>query len=185
MASIKKVSFSQSHSSIEDIEEYYVDSEESLNYYFNPLNFGVIPDRFIGYTKIEFDDELKTRKETLDRMCALEVLAAIEARLRIDYLVRCQNKKRDGFSQKLRQIHQVKANNASLKDDIVAAWKENFPEHKTRLDNLGKALDFRNWLAHGRYWQATKSPHIYKYDYLAIFTLASDILSNMDLKESA
>lgn len=183
MASRAKVSFSKTHSSIEDIEEYYVDSETALNHYFNPLNFTEIPDRFIGYTKSEFDTELKTRKETLDRMCSLEILATIEARLRIDYLVRCQNKKRDKLSRQLRKIYQTKVNKASLVDDIIATWKHIFPEHKTRLDYLVKALDYRNWLAHGRYWLPKKTPHLYKYDYLDMFTLASDILSNMDLYE--
>lgn len=185
MASINKVAFSKSHSSIDDIEEYYVDSEGSLNHYFNPSNLATIPSKFIGYTKDEFANELRNRKETLDRMCSLEILAAIEARIRIDYLVRCQNKKRDPFSKKLRAIHRKKTHKASLIDDIAAAWKQDFPSHKARLDNLGKAIDFRNWLAHGRYWLPKKSPHIYKYDYLAIYALASDILSNMDLHESA
>lgn len=182
MASIKKVAFSQSHSSIDDIEDYYIDSEESLNHYFNSA---MVPARFIGYTKNELDNELKDRKQTLDRMCSLEVLAAIEARIRIDYLVRCQNKKRDSFSKKLRAIHNKKNNKASLMDDIAMTWKQHFPEHKARLDNLGKAIDYRNWLAHGRYWLPKKSPYIYNYDYLAISLLASDILSNMDLRESA
>jgi hypothetical protein len=183
MASRTKVSLSNDHSSIEEIEEFYVDSETALTYYFNPSSFKEIPSHFVGYTKIEFDNELKTRKETLDRMCSLEVLAAIEARFRVDYILRCERKKKDILSRKLREIYQVKANRASLVDDIVATWKQLFPEHKTRLDNLGKALDYRNWLAHGRYWQSVKTPHIYKYDYLALFTLASDILSNMDLYE--
>jgi hypothetical protein len=71
-----------------------------------------------------------------------------------------------------------------LTDDIIPAWKGKYPQHKTRLDNLGKALDYRNWLAHGRYWMPKKSPHISKYDYLIIYTLASDILEKMELHEN-
>lgn len=185
MASISKVSFSKSHSTITEIEEYYVDSEGSLNFYFNPSNLTIVPAKFIGYTKEELANELKNRKETLDRMCSLELLAAVEAHIRIDYLVRCQNKKRDPFSKSLRAIHSKKKHKASLVDDIALAWKQHFPEHKSRLDALGKALDFRNWLAHGRYWQPKKSPHIYRYDYLSVYSLASDILENMELHESA
>lgn len=182
MAHINNVAFSKKNSSIDEIEEYYIDSEDSLNYYFD---LAAAMPKFIGYTKDEIYNELKNRKETLDRMCSLEILAAIEARIRIDYLVRCQNKKRDSLSKKLREIHKRKTHKASLIDDIVVAWKQQFPEHKTRLDNLGKAIEFRNWLAHGRYWMPKKSPDIYKYDYLAIYSLASDILSNMNLHEGA
>jgi len=184
MASAAKVSFSKKHSSIEDIQDYYIDSESSLNFYFDTTKSEIILAKFVGYTKDEIVNELRDRKETLDRMCSLELLAAIEARIRIDYLLRCQTKRRDQFSRKLRAIYRGKSHKASLIDDIVPVWKQVFPEHKSRLDNLGKAIDFRNWLAHGRYWLPKKSPHIYKYDYFAIYSLASDILTNMDLLEA-
>jgi hypothetical protein len=180
-----KVSFSGQHGSLEDIEEYYVDSESALNCYFEPSSAGrIIPARFIGYTKEEIGNELKSRKESLDRMCSLEILAAIEAKFRIDYLVRSQKKKKDDLSKAFRKIYRIKKNKASLTDDIIRTWKSEYPLHKTRLDNLGKALDYRNWLAHGRYWMPKKSPHISKYDYLTIYMLALDILGNMELHEN-
>ena len=178
-----KVSFSGQQGSLEDIEEYYVDSENALNCYYEPSSASQNP-KFLGYTKEEISNELKSRKESLNRMCSLEILAAIEAKFRIDYLIRSQKKKKDDFSKKFREIYRTKKNKASLTDDIIRTWKSEYPQHKTRLDNLGKALDYRNWLAHGRYWMPKKSPHISKYDYLTIYTLASDILENMELHEN-
>jgi hypothetical protein len=133
--------------------------------------------------KEEIDNELKNRKEKLDRMCSLELLAAIEARIRIDYLVRCTQKKKDIFSKKLREIYRKKSNKAKLIEDILCTWSNYFPEHKSRIDKLNKAIDLRNWLAHGRYWLPKKSPHIDKYDYLTIYLLAADILSNINFCE--
>ena len=183
---LKRVLFSNINASLEDVEEYYVDSDESLKAYFVPGHEpGVALARFIGYTKTELDDELKMRKETLDRMCSLEILSAIEARFRIDYLLRCQDKMKDGLSRQFREIPKQKENRASLANDIIPTWRAAYPEHKARLDNLGKALDFRHWLAHGRYWQPIRTPHVRRYDYLSIYTLALDILSNMDLKQCA
>ena len=117
-------------------------------------------------------------------MCSLELLAAIEAKLRIDYVVRGQNKLRDEFSKKMREVYDRKENRASLVEDILHIWKKEKPCHKARLDNLGKALDYRNWLAHGRYWIPKKHPHINRYDYLSVYALASEILSNLDLVEA-
>lgn len=185
MARRRKTAFSNAHSAIDEVAEYYIDSEDALNSFYGfDLSTGPVPAKFIGYSKEELDEELEARKETLDRMCSLEVLAAIEARLRIDYIVRSQNRLRDNFSKKLRKTYDKKGNRASLTDDILSIWKTEFPEHKIRLDNLGKALDYRNWLAHGRYWQPKRTPHIYRYDYLSIYTLASEILANMELVES-
>ncbi|NOS75600.1 MAG: hypothetical protein HOP36_13935 [Methyloglobulus sp.] len=186
MARVKKISFSNNHSAIVDIQEYYFDSEVSLNlFYDDGLSSGKISAKFVGYSKTELQEELKARKKTLDCMCSLELLAAIEARIRIDYIIRGQNKLRDSFSKKLREVYDKKGNRAFLIDDILSTWKAELPEHKTRLDNLGKALDYRNWLAHGRYWQPNKHPHIHRYDYLSIYALVSEILTNMTLIESA
>lgn len=186
MARRKKTSFTNSHSAIEDIEEYFTDSEGSLNSFYN-INIvsGQVSAKFIGYSKEELLHELKERKDTLDRMCSLELLSAIEARIKIDYIVRGQNKMKDNFSKKIRGIYDRKENRASLKDDILSLWKVEKPEHKARLDNLGLALDFRNWLAHGRYWKPKKTPHISRYDYLSMYALASEIITNMELVESA
>ncbi len=185
MARRKKTTFTNAHSTIGDIEGYYVDSESALNSFYSvDLGLGEIPAKFFGYAAQEVFDELKERKETLDRMCSLELLAAIEARIKIDYLVRGQNKLRDQFSKKIRVVYDSKETKASLKGDIISVWRSEFPEHKTRLDNFCLALDYRNWLAHGRYWQSTKAPHIYKYDYLSIYLLAEDIIGNLNLIES-
>jgi hypothetical protein len=178
------VSFSRKHSTLNDIEAYYVDSADALNFYFDPSGISDHFDiRFHGYSRIMIDHELKLRKEALDRMCSLEILASLEARFRLDYLVRCQKKRKDDLSKNLRDIYKKFENKASLKDDILYTWKMVFNEHKTRLDELGKALDYRNWLAHGRYWFPKKSPHIARYDYLSIYALAADITSNMELFE--
>ncbi|WP_446808936.1 hypothetical protein ACH50O_16985 [Methylomonas sp. 2BW1-5-20] len=186
MARRKKTSFTNKHSTIEDIERYYVDSEGSLNSYYDiDFESGEISAKFIGYSKEEVFNELKERKETLDRMCSLELLAAIEARVKIDYIIRGQDKLRDEFSKKMRVIYDSKENRASLKDDIIALWRSELPEHKKRFDNLAQALDYRNWLAHGRYWQPKRAPHIHKYDYLSIYSLAEDVLENIALLESA
>lgn len=180
-----RVAFSNEHSSIEDIEEYYVDSAASLDSYFNFSTATIsFPARFVGYSRVDFDAELKNRKDTLERMCSFEILAAIEARFRVDYLTRCQEKKKDILSRKFREIYKRRANRVKLVDDILTAWKNEFPEHKTRLDKLQRALDFRHWVAHGRYWQPNISHHIDQYDYLAVYLLAVDLFSNLSLHDS-
>jgi hypothetical protein len=55
-----KVSFSRQHSSLENIEGYYADSENSLNNYFNSSSAGTLfPIRFFGYNTNQIDNELK------------------------------------------------------------------------------------------------------------------------------
>ena len=117
-------------------------------------------------------------------MCSLEILSALEARFRVGYLVRCQRKKRDLFSKKLHAIYRKQQNRAFLVDDILTTWKKERTEHKLRLDQFQKAIDYRNWLAHGRYWTPKKIPQIKQYDFLNLYSLADDILQNIELVES-
>ncbi|NRF32983.1 hypothetical protein [Vibrio coralliilyticus] len=173
-----KVTFSDEHSTLQDIQNYYVDSDESLGLYFDEQNQ---KNRFFGYTRDELQEELNNRKDALDRMCSLEVLASIEAHIRIDYLNRCQAKHKDVLSKQMRVVYSAKGNKASLVDDILFLWKKNKPKHKSCLDDLQKALDYRNWLAHGRYWNSRKAPHISKYDYFSLYTLAENVLADLEL----
>jgi hypothetical protein len=46
---VNKVSFSDQQGSLEDIEEYYVDSQNALNYYYEPSNADRIPKFFWLY----------------------------------------------------------------------------------------------------------------------------------------
>ncbi|MCM8510905.1 hypothetical protein J0904_02225 [Acinetobacter bereziniae] len=175
---VSKVRFSDSYSSIEDIKKFYYYSNESFKPYFNTHNTN-----FIGYSIPELNSELSEQKLALDRMSALEILALLEARFRIDYLIRCQNKKKDYLSKNLRQVYKVKGNRASLTDDILKEWKLVYSNHKILFDSFKNALDYRNWLAHGRYWEPKKFSHVKKYDYLSVIFLANELLSNLPLHE--
>jgi hypothetical protein len=181
----KRVALSNEHSSLDDIQSYYVDSENALNAYFMDSHLtGSSSVRFFGYTTDKLNAELQHRKEYLDRMCSLEVLSAIEARFHIDYIVRTEKRKKDDLSKAFRKIFKERRQKVTLKDHLIKTWRIQYPQHKTRLDKFSKALDYRHWLAHGRYWQPNRSPHSANYDYLEIYTLASDIFAHMDLRES-
>lgn len=176
---VKKVRFSEQHSTIEEIEKFYFYSEQSLIPYFSERN-----SYFTGFSILELNNELREHKLALDRMSALEILAFLEARFRIDYLIRCQERKKDILSRAFREVYKSKENKASLTDDILKVWKETCPQHKPILDSFQKALDYRNWLAHGRYLEPKRSPHIVKYDYLSVNLIAGKILENIVLFET-
>lgn len=175
---VNKVSFSKKHSTIEEIEKFYFYSHQSLIPYFSEKSSD-----FTGFTISELNSELKEHQLALDRVSALEILAFLEARFRIDYLIRCQERKKDPLSRAFREVYSTKGNKASLADDILRIWKEIHPSYKTSLDSFKKALDYRNWLAHGRYWEPKKNPHITKYDYLGVNLIANNIMENIILYE--
>jgi hypothetical protein len=169
----KRVSLSGQNLSLSDIKDYYDDSKRALTLYFSHptvgYNYWFINDRFLDYSINEIEQELQARLDELDRLTSFSILSSLEASFRMDYLIRCNQKKKDTLSRKMREIYQVKGSRASLEDDILRLWKETFPEYKGFISEVITAFKYRHWLAHGRYWEP-KLGRIY--DYYSLYDLA-------------
>lgn len=163
----KRVSLSSQNLSLLDINTYYVDSQRALKIYFSSHSFD-FDLRFANYTINEIEVELQARLDELDRLTSFSILSALEASFRIDYLTRCNQKKKDSLSKKMRNIYQVKGSRASLEDDILRLWKETYPKYKSLISEVITAFKYRHWLAHGRYWEP-KLGRIY--DYYSLYDL--------------
>jgi len=61
-------------------------------------------------------------------------------------------KKKDTISRACRALYKQKGARVSLEDDILAIWKQNYPECKIAIGHFIGVLKLRHWLAHGRYW---------------------------------
>ncbi|CAD0218047.1 hypothetical protein [Planktothrix agardhii] len=168
---LKKVSLSGQNLSLSDINDYYVDNQRALKVYFSSHSFN-FDSRFANYTINEIETELQARLDELDKLVSFSILSALEASFRIDYLRRCDQKKKDSLSRKMREIYQMKGSRASLEDDILRLWKEDFPEYKRLISEVITAFKYRHWLAHGRYWES-KLGRIY--DYYSLYDLADAV----------
>ena len=165
-----RILFSNKHLSLSEIASYYSDCEKALILYFSPKSVD-FNDRFIGYTISEVEAKLRLRINELEQSTSFLILSSLEAQFRMDYLKRCPKRKKDGLSKAMRNIYQQKGNRASL-DDILDFWKQVYPEHKQVISSVISALQYRNWLAHGRYWD-TKFGR--KYDYPFLYNLAEEV----------
>ena len=170
-----RVSFSNQHPEMTQIENHRIDVTVAIKEYFRPRT-SEFPERFLGYSITELTIELNERLSEIDVSSSLSLLSAIEAAFRIDYLQRCYQKKKDPLSRVFREIHKVKGSKTSLEDDILDSWKQNSSAPKEILGHLKGALKFRHWLAHGRYW-APKLGRT-KYDYQSVYQLAQLVFLN-------
>jgi hypothetical protein len=167
-----RVSFSGEQRGLPEIAAYHKDLESSLTLYFSAQS-QIYSVRFVGYTAGEVIDELGERIAEADLTSSLTVLASVEAVFRVDYLQRCYRKEKDSLSRSFRLIYKAKQERASLKDEIFAAWVENYSGVRSIIGDLHSVFRFRDWLAHGRYW----TPKLGRpYDFSDIFTLADQTL---------
>ncbi|THV21561.1 hypothetical protein [Peteryoungia ipomoeae] len=148
---LKRVTFSGDNQLISQIALHHRDLEDALRQYFS-LESGTIPGRYVGYTRSELAAELQRRLAEIELTSSMAVLAAFEASLRVDYLKRCYEKRKDPLSRDFREVYAQRGSRAGLEDEILAAWCRALPRSKPLIDNLIAAFKFRHWLAHGRYW---------------------------------
>ena len=131
----KRVSLSGQNLSLSDIKDYYDDSKRALILYFS-FHSVDYNDRFVDCNINEIEQELQARLDELDRLTSFSILSSLEASLRMDHLTRCNQKKKDALSRKMREIYQVKGSRASLEDDILMRWKEVYPEYKIFISEV-------------------------------------------------
>ncbi|SEH04811.1 hypothetical protein [Candidatus Venteria ishoeyi] len=178
MASHTRVSFSGSEQKIDVIDQHYRNLKLSVNLYFSSAN----PQAellFVGKSETELVEQLNDVSDENERLIALNILSALEAAFRIDYLQRCYKREKDNLSVAFREIHQQKGNKASLEDDIFDSWKEHGHVPDQVISDLKSAFKYRHWLAHGRYWTPKLGR---RYDYFSVFSLGQLVINSFPLK---
>ena len=169
-----RISLSSKELPINEIEKYFVATAKALRSFYNKNN-----PYFVGYTHKQLQEELDSRIDELNKSTAFTVLAAIEAHLRVDFLQRCYNKDKDTLSREFRELYNEKGGKVSLSEDILELWKEHVTK-KSVISEIRSALNFRHWLAHGRYWVARLGR---TYDFNSVLTLAiyTQEVTNIDM----
>ena len=83
------------------------------------------------------------------------MLACTEAMLRVDFIVRVGNKKRDELSRRFRSVSKERESKIRLGEDILDGWRRcsEGVRVKNAVQEFKGVLNLRDWLAHGRYWK--------------------------------
>ena len=145
----------------------------------NALEFGVVFDQPIYYAKTrdELDEFFNRQRDELDKAAMLSFLAATEAAIRVDFLVRVKNDKKDPITRNFASLYRVFGLKVSLEDQILDVWKQNSSRDlKEAIGDFRGSLILRHWLAHGRYWKPKLGR---KYDAQDVFAICDSMLKLM------
>lgn len=85
-------------------------------------------------------------------MVCFNLISATEAYLRLDFYARVYDRDKSSVGRKFRDIHKDVKNKVSLEDHIIEIWKAEFIDQKVYFSDFAGLLNYRHWLAHGRYW---------------------------------
>lgn len=172
-----KVSFSYQHQSLVEIAGIHDVARASLIYYHDPQNPGY-SSVFAGLNNSEITGLLAAHLQELDVRSAFGVLASLEAVLRIDYLLRVYRRDKDPISREFRAAYALYGPNFRLEDGILEAWKTHYPPCRTLISSLFGAMNYRHWIAHGRYWLPKFGQ---QYDYYNVSALAIAVKAGLPL----
>ena len=180
------IQFSDNVLTPEEIEHYHKDMEKSIEMRFTREQNANYNGDFIGYT----DEEVILSKKKLLQELSIEasffLLAYIESLFRKDFILRINagsKKYRDNITKEYKSIYDPtkRPYSYSLVDVIFRTWKQyvypNSKEMEDVLRTLPQYYDFRNWIAHGRYWVPKETNYMQKYSYLQIIILYDKIIA--------
>lgn len=163
-----------------EIADYHNDVTDGLRLLYQGL-VDSASGRFIGYSPAEVHSFLLDRLEETDIRSCLALLTALEAAFRTDYLDRVKKKRKDSLSLYFRSLYKHHAERASLEEDLLKGWVKHHPNFKSAICEFKGALKFRNWIAHGRYWQPKLGR---KYDFPDLYILATGLLEALTTAKS-
>lgn len=178
MANPGPILFSNEHLALEEIGEHHTNVENSVTLYFSDGNprFSEI---FSLYSPGELLEESNGCLLEQGLNASMTVLAAVEAAFRIDLELRCGNTSPDPISSRLIYMRRGRSQRSiSFTGEILREWERGYPRGAEAIYAMREAFQFRNWLAHGRYWV----PDTDKIDYGDVYALAESVFELFPLE---
>lgn len=169
-----------------DIKRIYDECKAGIELYFDPEANKSYTATFINMTQEEIKARKRQEIDELSLRSSFYLLAYIESLFRTDFILRIQSHKKgytDVLTRSYKQIYNPaqRLYSYSLTDVIFKNWqqyvigKPHSKEMQDILRNLPQYFDFRNWVAHGRYWVFKETNYAKKYNYLQIQILLGNI----------
>ncbi|MBQ2839202.1 MAG: hypothetical protein IJE73_06175 [Muribaculaceae bacterium] len=167
-----KFQFSENIQSIEEIESFYNKMKKSLESQYNSSQNPNYDSDFLFMTDSEIRKECQFCLEELSREASFSLLSLIEAEFRKDFVYRTELKKHDKLSNIYRSTYNPakKVYQYAYVDVVLNGWKQYRPECGDLINRIIDANNYRNWIAHGRYW--VFKDNVKKYDFNDNLTLA-------------
>jgi hypothetical protein len=141
--------------------------------------------RYLFKTREEIDHDFAYQTAELGWLAMLGMMGSMEAALRVDFIERVSNRKKDEVSRKFRRIaNRRDIGRIRLEEDILDTWRD-FGSHdriKSAVAEFKGTLNLRHWLAHGRYWKP-KLGRAAGYDPVDILDVCKELLQVVGLME--
>ena len=186
----KRAAVSMDRFTVEDAWEYYESSRDSIVQMHRRTRDSIvdsssIPDpRFFGMNITEVDEYFTEKLNEADRQACLFLIASAEGTFHFDFFDRIYARKKDEVSLIFRSMYREKRDHnktrVNLDEDILETWADRVPKSKSHISDFRGALNYRHWLAHGRWWVPKMGR---KYDPAGVFQIIDSLFRTIDLAD--
>lgn len=159
---------------------------KGIEIYFDPTLNPNFSTEFAGLSDADIIAKERELLDELSLRSSFYLLTYIESLFRTDFILRLESNKK-GYTDVLTRAYKsifkptARLYSYSLTDVIFKNWKRyvngkaKCKEMQDILNTLPQYFDFRNWMAHGRYWNFKESNYASKYNYTQIQILLGNI----------
>lgn len=178
---MKLVDFWENKPTVEGIDNYYSQTLALIEKRFSTTENQDYNTEFAEYTESEVLEMHKQQIIELSIESSLILLAYIESMFRTDLVKRLENRKlRDNLSKYFKSQHNPSRKVYQIGLDVIfEGWKFHYGNitnpMRDIINTLPQYFDYRNWVAHGRYWRFKESNYERKYSYNSIKMLLDRI----------
>lgn len=176
--------FSKNTATLSQVYGYYHKVKRTLDEKYD--QFGpMFSAYFIGRQLREVQGEHKKLSRELNIEACLALLSVVEATLRTDFICRVKRQERknpdDEYCTKVLSQYD-KLYKVRIKEDLIDYWKGRLaPMVDAHHFNIMKErIDYRNWIAHGRYWKSFGNAGRDKFSFESLYFEVSNFMAEID-----
>lgn len=136
---------------IKVIANYYDGTRVAIEDYYNPDGWNPV---LVGKSKKEVKAMRDSLLRELSIECGMMLMSAVEAAFRTDFVLRCRKSKKKQIDRDFKKVLEGVSElyHVRIKEDLIDRWAIEYPTDKHNFSLLKDRFDYRNWIAHGRYW---------------------------------
>jgi hypothetical protein len=166
--------FAEHSSSIYEIKAYFDKLKNSICY-----TYDISREIYVGQPALAIQKEKDKLLLELNIEGGFALLSTVEAMFRTDFICRCRKKKKEqidkDFKEALKKVD--KLYKIDIKETILERWKQEYPSEQHCFTLMKERMEYRNWIAHGRYWNKFHDAGRDKFSFDSLFLEISALIS--------
>jgi hypothetical protein len=135
--------------------DYFSQMETALEFARNSALTAGEHSPYAAWTDDEVDAHFGRLAHELHQWIVLMLAASFEALFHLDFTARVRKRLKDPVTKGMRRLSTLAKRHKHRRielDQVLDVWNEMQPSARNAIGEFRQLMEYRHWLAHGRYW---------------------------------